>query len=82
MSEAPVSTRISAAEARLFGMEDPGTGRRAEIGTVRVVHDGRVPELVMFEGEPFLYRGASDSQLLYVKTVPFRADDGLLVRRT
>jgi hypothetical protein len=61
------ATKVTAASAALFDL----TGDR--IATVMVVVDDKVPQVIMFEGDPFVFARLSGSQLFYQQVTPFRA---------
>jgi hypothetical protein len=61
---------IRAARAALIGLD----GKR--IAVVTMVVDDRLPQIVMFEGEPYLASPTipADTSAAYVQVRPYRAD--------
>jgi hypothetical protein len=61
---------IRAARAALIGLD----GQR--VAVVTMVVDDRLPEIVMFEGEPYLTSRdiPADASAAYVQVHPYRAD--------
>jgi len=69
---------MRAARAILFGLD-----RRVIVGAVRVVIIDHVPDVIMHDGEPYVPmpvppNWSAKDVLAYGRTIPYRADDGLL----
>jgi hypothetical protein len=64
---------VRAVSALLLGLANDA-GHRPNRATVRIVTDDRPPQIVMYQGEPFLLASVSRELLIYMQHRPFRAD--------
>jgi hypothetical protein len=71
--KAPGVSRCTAARGVLLGLD------HRHVATVNMVIAADIPQLVMFDGEPFLLKRPGGAELVYVQIRPYRADCSLTI---